>query len=78
MKRYFNEVKKVDRGEMPVKEFVEKMFSEPEIYEVMAAYRIYKEDGGRKYSYQDFLNAVGLKETEEDRQVFKGFMNSKL
>ena len=78
MKRYFKEVKKVDRGEMSINDFVETMFSEPEIYEVMAAYRIYKEDGGSKYSYQDFLNALGLQETEEDKQVFNNFMNSKI
>lgn len=59
MKRYFEEVKKVDRKEISIPEFIEMTGGNPNYWaDWQAAWWIYKEDGGTKISFEEwFKNA---------------------
>ncbi|NPA98374.1 MAG: hypothetical protein GXO43_03250, partial [Crenarchaeota archaeon] len=60
MKRYFKLVKLLDRGKITIREFMERIEGKKQIDVITAAalYRIYIEDGGRKYGLDDFLRAA--------------------
>jgi len=64
MRRYFKEVKMVDKGVMTPKEFTERIFGSCEWYEVWAAARIYQEDGGKRFAPDEFVKEVGVEAPE--------------
>jgi len=55
MDRYFDEVKKVDRGEMSPKEFAQRIFGGLDWARAWAAARVYLEDGGECYGFEEFV-----------------------
>jgi len=79
MNRYFKEVEELDNGKISLREFVEQKvgFINPDLWQIMAVYRIYLEDGGKRYAYEDFLSEFGLEEDEESKQVRNNFMKEK-
>ena len=79
MKRYYKEVKKLDDEKMMVEDFIiavcgEDEFNDPK-WRWMACWtsaRIYLEDGGRKYTVDDFLKLA--KEPDEVKGKFNEWM----
>ena len=64
MKRYFKEVKLLDSGNMKIRDFIYIVFEENKVKlsDSVAAYKIYLEDGGTKYSKEDFMNVVDVED----------------
>ena len=58
MRRFYKDVRRLDRGETTIRNFAELVFGTIDsLPEISAVYRIYKEDGGKRYTYEDFKNA---------------------
>jgi len=59
MKRYRLEVRKLDEGKISIREFCKFVmaFEIDSLPELSACYRIYKEDGGRVWDWEDFQRA---------------------
>jgi hypothetical protein len=72
MKRYFKEGKMLDSGKITIKDFIKLIFPEDEKISdvsVLVAYKIYIEDGGKKYKLEDFVSTIEerrLPVSEED------------
>jgi len=78
MKRYFNEVKLLDSNKITVDEFIRRVMGTDEIDEVIAtvAYRIYVEDGGRCYKFNDFAKCMNVRKFPEiELSEFERFAN---
>ena len=60
MRRYFGLVKKLDSGKISIREFIQAIFRCKTIDEATAtaAYRIYIEDGGKRYTFDDFMEVI--------------------
>jgi len=67
MQRYYKEVKLIDRNRMSIKEFGKRVFGTDElsVYEAVALYNMYKEDGGRTKNLDDFLDIATAKDERE-------------
>lgn len=77
MDRYFDEVKKVDRGEMSPKEFTQRIFGELDWARAWAAARVYLEDGGERYGFEEFVEQCQVKVPEEIADAWPEFLSSK-
>lgn len=82
MTRFRKEAKMVDSGEMAVVDFCQVVSPArtPDWAQVWAAARIYKEDGGRRFSAEQFrqeaMAELGCEEDEEVKNLFGQFMTS--
>jgi len=59
MKRYRAEVRRLDEGRITIRDFCKAVMglSIDTLPELSACYRIYREDGGRRYTWEDFQRA---------------------
>ncbi len=66
MKRYWREVRELDEGKISIREFILKVMGNRKVTDILAAaaYKIYVEDGGRRYSIDDFDAVVEERESE--------------
>lgn len=71
MKRYYDEVRRLDSGMMSIDEFIRIFTDEaPSLTDVMVAYRIYREDGGRRYRWSDFAQYIQRYDIPEAYAIF--------
>jgi len=68
MIRYHGLVKQLDRGEISVQQFCNRIFPSgiSDIFQLAACYRIYAEDGGRLWDWQDFVRAYPQVQDADD------------
>lgn len=77
MKRYFREVRMLDKGEISIEEFIRRVVSVEEKItdvDIAVAYRIYVEDGGRRYGFEDFAKCIEEKTLPVELDVVKGIV----
>ena len=78
-KRFFKEVRVADKRGATPREICEALDFDPTDWaEVWAAARIYCEDGGRRYTAEEFISAINPSTPTEVQGAYREFASSKI